>query len=116
MRGLVLLAGVASVFAACSARDAQTLGAPVEGTALSVAALQQSEVGSRVVLRGVMTQKCPVAGCWFMLRDDTGTIRVDTKNAGFVVVDVPLQAPVTVGGRVTTHGAERVVDASCLRY
>jgi len=63
-----------------------------------------------------MTQKCPVAGCWFMLRDDTGTIKVDTKNAGFVVVDVPLNASMTVAGRVATNGTERFIDATGLRY
>jgi len=49
-------------------------------------------MSARVVLHGRMTQKCPVAGCWFMLHDETGTIKVDTKNAGFVVVDIPLQS------------------------
>lgn len=63
-----------------------------------------------------MTKKCPVAGCWFMLHDESGTIKVDTKNAGFVVVDVPLNSRITVAGRLATNGAERVIDATGLRY
>ncbi|HMJ92351.1 MAG TPA: hypothetical protein VK530_21190, partial [Candidatus Acidoferrum sp.] len=61
-------------------------------------------------------EKCPVAGCWFMLRDSSGTIKVDTKNAGFVVVEVPLQSIVTISGRVVTNGTERFIDATGLRY
>jgi len=63
-----------------------------------------------------MIEKCPVAGCWFVVRDDSGKIKVDTKNAGFVVVDVPLQMPVLIAGRVATNGAERFIDATGVRY
>ena len=63
-----------------------------------------------------MAKKCPVAGCWFMLQDKTGTIKVDTKNAGFVVVDVPLNTALTVAGRVVTNGNERLIEASGVRY
>ena len=51
-----------------------------------------------------------------MLRDADGTIKVDTKNAGFVVVNVPLRSTVTVAGRVITNGTERFIDATGLRY
>jgi uncharacterized protein YdeI (BOF family) len=61
-------------------------------------------------------EKCPVAGCWFVLRDQTGTIRVDTKNGGFVVVDVPLKTTVVVAGQIATNGSERFLDATGVRY
>jgi len=63
-----------------------------------------------------MTKKCPVAGCWFVLKDETGTIKVDTKNAGFAVNDVPLNASLTVAGRVVMNGNERLIDATGVRY
>jgi hypothetical protein len=63
-----------------------------------------------------MIEKCPEAGCWFVLRDESGAIKVDTKDAGFVVVGVPLQVSLTVAGRLTTNGTERMLAATGLRY
>ncbi len=57
-----------------------------------------------------------MAGCWFVLNDNSGTIKVDTKNAGFVVVDVPLNTALTVAGRVVTNDTGRFIDAAGLRY
>ncbi len=52
-----------------------------------------------------------------MLRDESGVIKVDTKDAGFVVVDVPLQVSVTVAGRVETNSAgDGMLKATGLRY
>ena len=69
-----------------------------------------------VTVDGVMIEKCPVAGCWFRLRDGTGVIKVDTKSAGFVVVDVPLKSRVTVAGRVLVEGDEIVIEATGVRF
>jgi uncharacterized protein YdeI (BOF family) len=69
-----------------------------------------------VVVSGEMVEKCPVAGCWFQLRDSSGTIKVDTKNAGFVVLDVPLHSMVTVAGRVKRTEDETQIEASGVRY
>lgn len=63
-----------------------------------------------------MIEKCPVAGCWFRLQDNTATIKVDTKSAGFVVTDVPLQTTVTVSGKVGTEGNLPLIEATGLRY
>jgi uncharacterized protein YdeI (BOF family) len=107
---LVLLAG-------CSEGETRQLGRSFEDhTVATVTVARQTNAEASIILRGIMMQKCPVAGCWFMLRDDDGTIKVDTKNAGFVVVDVPLQSTVTVVGRVMTNGSERFIDATGLRY
>jgi hypothetical protein len=51
-----------------------------------------------------------------MLHDETGTVKVDTKNAGFVVVSVPLNSILTVAGRVMTNGTERFIEATGARY
>ena len=102
--------------AGCSKPGGRTLGSAVEGPGMTVAGIQKANVDSRIVLHGTMTDKCPVAGCWFILQDGTGSIKVDTKSAGFVVVDLPLQTALSVAGRVTTNGAVRVVDATGIRY
>jgi hypothetical protein len=63
-----------------------------------------------------MVEKCPVAGCWLKLQDTTGTILVDTKMAGFVVVNVPLESKVKVSGKIVTEGDEVLLEASGLQY
>ena len=70
---------------------------------------------AQVTLTGVMIEKCPTAGCWFMLKDGTGVVRVDTKSAGFTVTNVAVNTPVTVRGTVK-DGTERVVAATGIRY
>lgn len=66
-----------------------------------------------------MIEKCPAAGCWFKLRDATGIVRVDTKNAGFVVTDVPVGTTLTVAGTPqvpAAKGTEPTLAATGLRY
>jgi uncharacterized protein YdeI (BOF family) len=114
MRPLALLAMLA--LAGCG-NHPHTLGQSFpEQSIVSVAEAQRTNVEAAVVVRGAMTEKCPIAGCWFMLRDTAGTIKVDTKNAAFVVVDVPLHSTVTVAGRIATNGNERFIDATGLRF
>ncbi len=81
----------------------------------TVAQLAHAKAASAVVLTGEMTEKCPIAGCWFMLRDKTGVVRVDTKSAGFVVSDVPVHTHLTVAGKVLA-GSEPSLSATGLRY
>jgi uncharacterized protein YdeI (BOF family) len=107
---------VAVLLTGCGSRKEATLGSAFEGTTVPIAAARHTNSDARVVLSGTMTEKCPVAGCWFVLRDESGTIKVETKNAGFVVVEVPLRSTLVVAGRVVTNGTERVIDATGLRY
>jgi uncharacterized protein YdeI (BOF family) len=69
-----------------------------------------------VTVRGVMIEKCPVAGCWFRLRDSTGVIKVDTKSARFAVVNVPLESQMTVAGKAVAEGDEVMIEATGIRY
>ena len=108
--GCLLLAG------GCAPREARTLGAPPSGEPAPVSAARAAREGTSLVVAGEMVEKCPVAGCWFDLRDGSGAIRVDTKSAGFVVLDVPLRARVTVAGRVKASGEEPQIEAAGLRY
>jgi hypothetical protein len=41
---------------------------------------------------------------------------VDTKAAGFVVLDVPLQSVMTVRGWVVREGSEKLIAATGVRY
>lgn len=81
----------------------------------SVASVKELKPASMTTIKGVMYEKCPAAGCWFMLRDKSGVIRVDTKAAGFTVTDVPVNTEMTVKGSVKENG-ERILAASGLRY
>jgi uncharacterized protein YdeI (BOF family) len=88
--------------------------APAKGPSTPVATLESAGKGA-VTLEGTMTEKCPVAGCWFLLKDDTGVVKVDTKGAGFAVTDVPLGKTVRVTGAVAKSGESRVL-ATGLSY
>src|SRR5258705_737680 len=116
MRCCVLATVLCTLLAGCSERNSKSLGSVVDGPPVSIASAQRTSVESRIVLRGQLMEKCPVAGCWFTLRDGTGTIKVDTKSAGFVVVNVPLRTTVFVAGRVVTNGTERIIEAAGVRY
>lgn len=99
----------------CASKQTSVLGKAPEAQAPTEVRLLSAKAGSVVNLQGEMVEKCPVAGCWFMLRDKTGTVRVDTKDAGFVVSEVPLHTQMTVRGTVAS-GTEVGVKASGVRY
>lgn len=43
-------------------------------------------------------------------------MKVDTKAAGFVMLDVPMGAPVTVGGKTARADGEQLIQASGVLY
>jgi uncharacterized protein YdeI (BOF family) len=92
------------------------LGKVPKGQVRQVLAVRAGDTPPQVTLQGVLVEKCPVAGCWFYLQDDTGMIKVDTKAAGFVVVNVPLQTRVTVSGRIASESDDVCLQATGLRY
>ena len=102
--------------AGCGQREGKVLGKAPRGEPRSIVAVQAGDTPPQVTIQGVMIEKCPVAGCWFRLRDRTGTIKVDTKSAGFVVVDLPLDSQLTVAGKVVPDGKEVALEATGLRY
>jgi len=116
MMPIFLALVLAAVACGCSGHASHALGAPADGTPIAVSAVRQSAPGALVTVRGEMIKKCPVAGCWFILRDESGSIKVDTQAAGFVVVDVPLHRAMIVTGRLATNGTERFIDATGVRY
>ena len=106
---LVLAAG-------CSKPHGKVLGKAPKGEPQNIIAIKAGATPAQVTIQGVMIEKCPIAGCWFRLRDHTGIIKVDMKAAGFVVVDLPLETTVTVAGKVVPDGKDVVIEASGLRY
>ena len=113
---LVGLAGFGVIFAGCGAGQPHALGAVVPASAIAtVQDLAARKASTPVVVEGEMIEKCPVAGCWFVLKDKTGVVRVDTKGAGFVVTDVPVHARLTVAGTVTP-GTQPGIAATGVRY
>jgi uncharacterized protein YdeI (BOF family) len=92
------------------------LGQSPAGQVKSVAAASEMPPSTSVTVRGTMVEKCPIAGCWFILQDKTGTVKVDTKAGEFVVLTVPLQKKILVSGVVVSNGAEVMIQATGLRY
>jgi uncharacterized protein YdeI (BOF family) len=82
----------------CGGPRSEVRGQVPGGTVSTAAVLRQAAARAPVTVQGTMVEKCPVAGCWFILQDRTGRVRIDLKNAGFVVTDVPLGRAVTVSG------------------
>jgi uncharacterized protein YdeI (BOF family) len=100
----------------CHRTQGTVLGKAPAGEPQTILSVKAGDTPPQVTLSGVMIEKCPVAGCWFRLRDGTGIIKVDTKLAGFVVVDLPLETKMTVAGKVVADGNEVAIEATGLRY
>ncbi|MBU6400409.1 MAG: hypothetical protein KGS61_08840 [Verrucomicrobia bacterium] len=116
MRITLLLPLCLFLVTGCHHAPRNVLGKPPRGPQYSILSIKAGTTPPQVCLRGVMIEKCPVAGCWFRLRDSTGVIKVDTKAAGFVVVNVPVQQTLTVAGKVALDGDDVVIQASGIRY
>ncbi len=100
----------------CNQRGALILGQAPAGEPRTINSIKAVGSGTRVVLKGIMFEKCPVAGCWFRLRDSTGTIKVDTRSAGFVVASVPVNSQLTVSGKLVADGDDIAIEALGIRY
>jgi hypothetical protein len=104
--GIVLLFLACSLAVGCKETQPTVLGStPPSGPTIMVARLKSASTPA--VIHGMMIEKCPVAGCWFRLKDSTGVVKVDTKDAGFVVLDVPLGTEMTVAGHMASSGETR---------
>ena len=116
MKLLATLLSCGVLLMGCSQRGAKELGGEITGEKATVAQAAEFDAGSSIILSGTMTEKCPVSGCWFMLRDQTGTIKVDLKNSEFVVVEVPLKTEMIVAGRIGTNETGRFLEATAARF
>ncbi|MBL9174982.1 MAG: hypothetical protein JNL10_15695 [Verrucomicrobiales bacterium] len=114
--GAVGVAALLLILAGCSRPGSSILGQAPAGSPVSLDTARNAAVGSSVTVEAEMVEKCPEAGCWFILKDGTGTLRVDTKTAGFVVLDVPLHHRLSVSGQMVTNGSEKLLAATGVRY
>ena len=105
-----------SALPGCHKPQGTVLGKSPKGDLSNILAIRAGDTPPTVTISGVMVEKCPVAGCWLKVQDQTGTIMVDTKAAGFVVVNVPLETKVTVMGKIVTEGDDVHLEASGLRF
>jgi uncharacterized protein YdeI (BOF family) len=112
-----IFAGAALVaLVGCAAHQAEVRGRAPSGSPTVVARLASAPTNGTVTVRGTMIEKCPTAGCWFMLQDGTGRVRIDLKASGFVVTDLPTGGTVSVTGRLRRDADEPVVVASGARF
>jgi uncharacterized protein YdeI (BOF family) len=102
--------------AGCHRPFGRILGKAPMGEPRTILSVKAGETPPQVTVSGVMIEKCPVAGCWFRLRDGTGTVFVDTKSAGFVVVNVPVESKISVAGKAVAVGDEVIIEATGVRY
>ena len=116
MRATLLLPLCLGLIAGCRHAPGTVLGKAPKGEPYTILAVKAGTTPSQVCLQGVMIEKCPTAGCWFRLRDNSGVIKVDTKSAGFVVVNIPVERAMTVAGKVVADGDEVVIQATGIRY
>lgn len=47
--------------------------------------LGETHVGQRVAIEGRIVEECPHSGCWAVIEDATGQIRIDTNKGGFAL-------------------------------
>lgn len=104
------------VTAGCAPEGSQVLGQAPTNPPVALSAVGRAAGAAPVTVTGTLVEKCPEAGCWFVLQDGASRLKVDTKMAGFVVVDVPLHRRLTVSGHLLTNGTELRLGASGLRY
>jgi len=100
----------------CGKLHGTVLGKAPKGEVCTILSVRAGDTPAQVVIAGVMVEKCPVAGCWLRVQDRTGIIKIDTKSAGFAVVNVPLETKVTVAGKIVPDGSDMALEATGLRY
>lgn len=92
----------------------QTLGeAEAQPTPVTpIGHLGPDDAGETVTIEGTIIRQCPSTGCWAVVRDDTGEIRIDTRDGGF---SLPLHRegrPITVTGNVILKDGRNVEIAA----
>lgn len=116
LSSLTLLLAAALIATGCGGPKGTVLGKNPEGAIYDSLAIRAGDTPSELLIQGKLVEKCPQAGCWFRVQDGSGIVKVDTKTAGFVVTDVPLETVVTVAGKLVMEGEEQVLQATGLRY
>lgn len=118
MTRLILVCGLAGwvLLTGCGQPKGKVKGSPPKNDPRTILSVRAGDTPQIVTIEGTLVEKCPIAGCWFRLQDGTGLIKVDTKAAGFVITEIPLQTKLTVGGKVAQEGDETILEGTGIRY
>ena len=91
-----------------------TDAAPVQTVA--IADITSDQVGERVSIEGTIDKECPHSGCWAVIKDASGQIRIDTQAGGFAL---PLRREGSrihiVGTVMLTEGGSVEISAESAR-
>ena len=52
---------------------------------VNIGEIEPSHVGRRVAFEGTIVKECPHSGCWAVIEDSSGQIRIDTNPGGFAL-------------------------------
>ena len=93
-----------------AASSSEELGKPpVSAPPTTIAAVGEKPAAfanKTIALTGRITERCPMAGCWFNLNDGTGDLRIDARPGRFSVLGLAMGARVTVFGSVVKEPGE----------
>ncbi|MBD3293319.1 MAG: hypothetical protein GF393_10375 [Armatimonadia bacterium] len=108
---LVVIAGAAWYL---TRPETETLGAPQASgvDAVSIGDISEEQVGQTVAIEGTIEQECPHSGCWAVIDDGTGQIRIDTQKGGFALPLNREGSPIRVVGELeSTEGGDLQISA-----
>ena len=97
---LVALALVAGVGYYLFKPEAAALGTHPGGHVehVNIGEISEEHVGRTVAIHGQITTQCPTTGCWALVKDGTGEIRIDTQKGAFAL------PPRSVGSKINVVG------------
>ena len=52
---------------------------------LKIGEIGPSHIGHQVAIEGTIVKECPHTGCWAVIEDSSGQIRIDTNPGGFAL-------------------------------
>ena len=52
---------------------------------VAIGDITADKVGQTVQIEGTIAKECPHTGCWAVVEDETGEIRIDTKKGAFAL-------------------------------
>lgn len=108
---IVALALIAGASYYLARPQAETFGT-AEAAAVelvSIGELSEVQVGRTVAIEGTIKQECPHSGCWAVIEDGTGQIRIDTQRGGFAL---PLHRE---GSRIRVVGELEQIEGGTLQ-
>ncbi len=83
---IALIAGL-SWYLVRPQQEAYGSGSPAgaDQAVVKIGDLSVDQVGQTVAIEGTIKQECPHSGCWAVIEDGSGQIRIDTQKGGFAL-------------------------------